>query len=610
MNYPRKRILLICSIVVLWAIVFISIATVHARRQWLTADRFDSIDYRVCKDGAQILASIERGHSEYGEFSVFGGSIIAQYTFDNQAPHIQRGVSSYVIKWTDIVSPGTIVFWNRHGLGIGGPKLIVEDCFLDTPREPSTVVEYREDYLDLDIPPGGVIRTTEMPSTFELPILDINVGMIITHPNLSELEIWLVSPTGISTQLIAQGELKGEKLGNSEWGVCAIEGEPNLAAFVDDDSPFYIVDAVEPYMATTFLPHDQETFSALVGESPAGEWVLDIRSASSTNIGKLCSWTLSIEADLGLHYDSSLDFPIYHDNTLNEKWERVGVEAAGYRLIDGYTVLGIDDQIRFRARTDSDEPQPFQVVLESDLVYPAEWSIGFNIGYVELSSEWQEYVLQPMQSGSDEVPLAVTGLYFRDNSDDTGKPSYIDDIKIERFGSRMFVPLVANHPSPDLIIEDVQVNGDLVSVTIANAGSASVSTPFWVDLYVDPDPVPTGVNHIWSDGRSQYGLVWGVTSSLAPGETMVLTRDDAFYHADLSDFPESSLSVGTPVYVQVDSANVLNTYGGVLEIDELIDSRPYNNIFATMVSESQNVQPPKTPSSHTAQLQQPLPPRR
>jgi uncharacterized repeat protein (TIGR01451 family) len=150
----------------------------------------------------------------------------------------------------------------------------------------------------------------------------------------------------------------------------------------------------------------------------------------------------------------------------------------------------------------------------------------------------------------------------------------------------IYLPFITNNfaPAPDLIVESISAAGNNVQVVIKNQGSAAVFDAFWVDVYVDPQPVPTGVNQIWDDGRSAYGLVWGVTSPIAPDGTLTLTIGDAYYWPSLSNLP-ATLPAGTPLYAQVDSANISTTYGGVRESHE-INSGVYNNITGPVLVSS------------------------
>jgi len=140
--------------------------------------------------------------------------------------------------------------------------------------------------------------------------------------------------------------------------------------------------------------------------------------------------------------------------------------------------------------------------------------------------------------------------------------------------------------APDLVVENVQVTSDSVRVVIKNQGDGPVlpADAFWVDLYVDPDPVPTAVNQTW-DILCDQGIVWGVTAPalpLEPGGTLTLTIGDDYHWENYSYFP-GALPPGTPIYVQVDSADVQTTYGAVLEKHEIM-GEPYNNIAGPVPS--------------------------
>ncbi len=121
-----------------------------------------------------------------------------------------------------------------------------------------------------------------------------------------------------------------------------------------------------------------------------------------------------------------------------------------------------------------------------------------------------------------------------------------------------------------------------IEVTIRNRGAAPVTASFWVDIYLNPVPVPTGVNQIWDDGRAPYGLAWGVSEAalpLEPGQTLTLTTrpDDPYLVRSRSLLPSTSLT-NAAIYAQVDSVNLDTTYGGVLETHE-VNGGAYNNIL-------------------------------
>jgi uncharacterized repeat protein (TIGR01451 family) len=151
---------------------------------------------------------------------------------------------------------------------------------------------------------------------------------------------------------------------------------------------------------------------------------------------------------------------------------------------------------------------------------------------------------------------------------------------------RVYMPLFmhvqpAPVQAPDLVVTRIAVSPRSIEIVIKNQGSVAVTNGFWVDLYVAPNPVPERPNQLWSDGRSKQGAVWGIHGvTLAPGAELRLTLNDAYYASQYSQIKQ--LAVGTPIYVQVDSANAVTSYGAIQEADE-IDTGPYNNISSTTV---------------------------
>lgn len=150
-------------------------------------------------------------------------------------------------------------------------------------------------------------------------------------------------------------------------------------------------------------------------------------------------------------------------------------------------------------------------------------------------------------------------------------------------------------PTPDLVVNSITVNTDSAIVVIANQGDAPVSLDdtFWVDLYVDPEPMPTGVNDVWYDLGDQ-GIAWGITAHpvltdvlLPVGGTMTLVYCSGAAIpglAPVDDYTkfDGALAPGTPIAVQVDSANLDDPeYGGVREGHE-ISGLAYNNIGFTL----------------------------
>ncbi len=153
--------------------------------------------------------------------------------------------------------------------------------------------------------------------------------------------------------------------------------------------------------------------------------------------------------------------------------------------------------------------------------------------------------------------------------------------------SQIFLPLILGRvqpAAPDLVVQSINATNSSLQLVIKNQGNAPVTSDFWVDVYLNPQPVPTGVNQVWNDGRSLYGAVWGVKGSalpLAPGAALTLSVGDSYYWPSLSKLP-ATLGAGIKIYAQVDSANLNTSYGGVLESHE-ITGQSYNNILGPIL---------------------------
>ena len=129
----------------------------------------------------------------------------------------------------------------------------------------------------------------------------------------------------------------------------------------------------------------------------------------------------------------------------------------------------------------------------------------------------------------------------------------------------LYLPLLLKDHAlaSDLVIDSLTVGSGGITVTIRNAGTASITDAFWLDVYFNPSQVP-GLNQPWNT-IAPAGAVWGVTKSLAPGEVLTLTVGDAYYVAGESS---SSFPAGATVYGFVDSINHNTGFGNVQEGNE------------------------------------------
>jgi hypothetical protein len=147
----------------------------------------------------------------------------------------------------------------------------------------------------------------------------------------------------------------------------------------------------------------------------------------------------------------------------------------------------------------------------------------------------------------------------------------------------VYLPLIFKNFSAasDLVIDALSAGSGGVEITIRNAGDSPITNAFWVDVYFNPNPAPPHLNQPW-DTIAEAGAVWGVTKTLNPGESLILTSGGPYYFADKSS---ASFPARAQVYGFVDSINFSTTYGNVQESNE------GNNVFGPVVSTTADSDP-------------------
>ncbi|WP_110515633.1 CSLREA domain-containing protein [Herpetosiphon llansteffanensis] len=146
--------------------------------------------------------------------------------------------------------------------------------------------------------------------------------------------------------------------------------------------------------------------------------------------------------------------------------------------------------------------------------------------------------------------------------------------------SRNFLPVVMRNCYPDLVVSSITVDQQL-EVIVTNQGNCAANAAFWVDLYLAPNPAPSHVNQQWWD-VAQQGMVWGVTQSLEPGQSITLHPYDRYYSASRSAW-SNHIAAQTKLYVQADAYNAATNYGAVLEVHEALNGE-YNNLHSITTS--------------------------
>ena len=122
---------------------------------------------------------------------------------------------------------------------------------------------------------------------------------------------------------------------------------------------------------------------------------------------------------------------------------------------------------------------------------------------------------------------------------------------------------------PNLVVDSLLASSNAITVVIRNEGPGQVTDAFWVETYVNPTAPPTGPNQEWHTRGSEAGLVWGITTlPIAAGQSLTLTLTSPAFVPEQSSPTPLTLSAGSRVYAQVDSANTGVATGAVLEGNE------------------------------------------
>lgn len=170
-------------------------------------------------------------------------------------------------------------------------------------------------------------------------------------------------------------------------------------------------------------------------------------------------------------------------------------------------------------------------------------------------------VASPTFTAPESPTELVFWLYVWDYFGEPSEP-ITDEVRI-LVGDpiKVYLPQVTRYYCPkggkcgsDLVVQSLKVKKQDIEVVIANRGTAKVSTPFWVDAYINPRPAPPTIyTPYWNLGP--HGIMWRFTvaefGELRPGDRLVLNR--ANWYAPYSDIDWSEVqNTSTKVYAVVD----------------------------------------------------------
>lgn len=130
------------------------------------------------------------------------------------------------------------------------------------------------------IPDNGTVLSTQVVGALASPIgliTGLTVTLSINHPFDSDLHMFLTSPAGTRVELFDRVGGAGQNFTNTT---------------LDDRAATPISAGAAPFMGT-YQPSGH--LSDFYGESPTGEWTLEVNDEAAGNVGTLTAWSLSIQ---------------------------------------------------------------------------------------------------------------------------------------------------------------------------------------------------------------------------------------------------------------------------------------------------------------------------
>jgi subtilisin-like proprotein convertase family protein len=436
-----------------------------------------------------------------------------------------------------------------------------------------------------------IVRTFNVTESFTLG--SVSVGLVATHAHRDDMVVELQSPTGVRVRLLADDGISGTHA--RHYNVLLDDAAPSAYSSGSDD------DATMRSGTYVRSARPVQPLRAFVGQPVQGQWTLTVcDNVPGTNDGEYLQSRLVLtpQADEALPRTGDWAYTLSGSDRMDAVERTVwlyGVDLAGNRaepLVASYILDNVAPVISVTTAANT-APYGARVTVLSGTATDGGELHALTVAVETPSGELTRAPVQVTGHGSWSFDMVAsspgtyhlwpTAVDLAGNQTTVGPYAVVVSPPASERRHTTYLPAIfdAYLSAPDLIVKEFWVSDTAVQVVIQNIGNVAVSDAFWVDLYVDPDPLPTGVNQIWSNLASQ-GMVWGVTAPLGVGEVVTLTVDSVFYRREASELVWP-LAVGTSVYVQVDSAHAETSYGSVLERHEVLGA-PYNNIASTVVA--------------------------
>ena len=119
-----------------------------------------------------------------------------------------------------------------------------------------------------------------------------------------------------------------------------------------------------------------------------------------------------------------------------------------------------------------------------------------------------------------------------------------------------------------------------VTIVIQNTGNQPITTPFWVDMTVNPSHSPQ-TNELWNMVCTGpcYGAVLSVNTPIPAGGSVTLTSNNIL--PEYSNWPGTLFDSANNITVWVDSYGASQPYGTIQESNEADNSASITGFLVT-----------------------------
>ena len=424
---------------------------------------------------------------------------------------------------------------------------------------------------------GEILVPLVVTETFTLG--NLQVGVAIQHDRRDDLHVSLVSPSGTAVQLLTDDGISGTDFQNADfwlWDAAPLDFSQIWGAHNPTGTDF------------AHLARPAQPLSAFWGADAQGTWQLQICDLNPAEddgayLGGMLQLTPQDTHSKAGRWSQQMTFAVEGLDYVPQEIRVYGQDLVGNRSAEPLELDVIVDTVA-----------PVITVTQAISTGLLGETVPVLAGVVTdggpVTSLWVDvyppegdaYRARPSRAGEAwqfDLPMRYAGIYqlWVTASDAAGNTTTAGLFEVRvNAPTKIYLPVIVSNfvSGPDLTVEHVLVTENNVEIILVNIGNAPVTEAFWVDLYIDPDPVPTSVNQSWEQ-LSDQGLVWGVTdvAALVPGGSLTLDLNSPSFMSDYSQFTGSF----TPeMRIYVDSF-AEGSYGGVLELDEMNDGA-YNNI--------------------------------